>query len=32
LSWWSLRAGERRRVIIDLRDDELSQLEMVEHA
>jgi dTMP kinase len=31
LSWWSLRAGERRRVIIDLRG-ELTELEMVEHA
>ena len=30
LSWWSLRAGERRRIIIDLRD-ELSELEMVDH-
>jgi dTMP kinase len=29
LSWWSLRAGERRRVVIDLRD-ELADLEMVE--
>ena len=31
LSWWSLRAGERRRLVIDLRD-ELTQLDMVDHA
>ena len=31
LSWWSLRAGERRRVVIDLRD-ESTELEMVDHA
>ena len=30
LSWWSLRAGERRALIIDLRD-ELTELELADH-